>query len=71
MMDAQLRTRRNAQEAQDYLADLLKWQEEQKQKDEELRREANVSKRGPDAQKDAIRDRGIPSDAIRYNIQMP
>jgi hypothetical protein len=37
-MEMQLRIRRNAQEAQDYLDDLLKWQREQKEKDNQLRK---------------------------------
>lgn len=39
-MDTQLQIRRNAQGAQQYLNDLLKWQQEQKLKDDKLRRDA-------------------------------
>ncbi|BDA43286.1 probable RNA polymerase II-associated protein 3 at N-terminal half [Coccomyxa sp. Obi] len=67
MMEAQLRTRRNAQEAQDYLADLLKWQDEQKQKDEDLRREPNVGKLEPDTKTDAYRGQSIHPDAFRHS----
>lgn len=71
MMEAQVRTRRNAQEARYYLADLLKWQEEQKEKDEYLRREATVSKKEPDTGSNASKDQCIRPEASRYNNKLP
>ncbi|CAL8468728.1 g8268 [Coccomyxa elongata] len=67
MMEAQVRTRRNTQEARDYLADLLKWQEEQKQKDENLRREATVSQKEPDTGSNASKDQCIRPEAFRHS----
>ena len=71
MMEAQVRTRRNAQEAKDYLTDLLKWEKEQKQKDEKLRRKATVSKREPSTGSNPSQNPCIRAEVVRYNTLMP
>ena len=69
-MEAQLRTRRKAQEAQVYLDDLLKWQEVQKKKDQDLRREAKASNAASISQQSDISVEHAGSDVIRCISQI-
>lgn len=69
-MEAQLRTRRKAQEAQDYLDDLLKWQEVQQKKDEYLRRKGKASNAASVSQPCDASDRHAESDVIRCIFQI-